>query len=466
MTLAESSSPVPGSFRDPSGFVFAQDGELFRQVNQSYRAHYARLMDSGLCEELNRAGLLIPHEEVEGDVSASPEAYRILRPQLIPFVSYPYEWCFGQLRDAALATLDIQRRALDHGMTLKDASAYNVQFQNGRPVFIDTLSFETYQPGAPWVAYRQFCQHFLAPLALMRHTDARLGQLFRIFLDGVPLDLASRLLPWKTRLHPWLLLHLHLHARSQRHFANRKAEAAPRRPMSLRGMRGLIDNLASTIRGLRWEPKGTEWADYYEATNYAADAMAHKQRIVERWIDRIDPPTIWDLGANTGVFSRLAAKPGREVVAFDIDPAAVERNYQQCVRDGQRNILPLVLDLTNPSPGIGWSNEERAPLAERGPADLTLALALVHHLAISHNLPFGHIADGLSRMGRRLIVEFVAKEDSQAQRLMAGRDYTFPNYTRQAFEAHFRERFHIRDIAPIPGTQRILYFMETARRFL
>jgi hypothetical protein len=220
-------SALPSSFRDPSGFVFVRDGVLYRQVNRVHREHYDRLMASGLYERLATDGLLVPHEEDDAVPAAPDLAYKVLRPERVPFVSYPYEWCFGQLKAAALATLAIQRTALDFGMSLRDASAYNIQFLQGKPTHIDTLSFETLREGEPWVAYRQFCQHFLAPLVLSRYRDARLGQLSRVHLDGIPLDLATGLLPWRARLHPPLLLHLFLHARRQRRHERTSMQSVP-----------------------------------------------------------------------------------------------------------------------------------------------------------------------------------------------------------------------------------------------
>ena len=207
------------SFRDPSGFLFTRDGVLYRQVNQVYAEDYRKLMDSGLYAKLVKAGLLIPHTEVDIEPANKKLAFKVLCPEYVPFISYPYEWSFGQLKDAALATLSIQKRALKAGMVLKDASAYNIQFQRGKPTLIDTLSFEIYQEGEPWVAYRQFCQHFLAPLALMAYQDVRLSQLLRVYIDGIPLDLASELLPARTRWNLGLATHIHLHARAQKRYA-------------------------------------------------------------------------------------------------------------------------------------------------------------------------------------------------------------------------------------------------------
>jgi hypothetical protein len=454
---------LPASFRDPSGFLFQQDGVIYRQVNLVYKDDYDHLTSSGLYQALIDGNLLIPHEEVTIEPPVPELVYKVIKPEPIPFISYPYEWCFSQLSDAALTTLKIQRKALDFGMTLRDSSTYNIQFKNGKPIFIDTLSFGKYQEGQPWVAYRQFCQHFLAPLALMSYKDIRLGQLLRVYIDGLPLDLTSCLLPWRTHLRFSLLSHIHLHARSQKRFADRPINV---RQYQVRryALLGILNSLESIVEKLKWQPKGTEWADYYQDTNYSPQAFEHKKRIVDSFLDRVRPATVWDLGANVGIFSRLASDRGIPAISFDVDPAAVEKNYLDCVARGDTNILPLVIDLTNPSPAIGWENRERMSLKERGPADVVLALALVHHLAISNNVPLSRIARFLSDICRWLIIEFVPKSDSQVQRLLATREDIFPNYTRQAFEQEFSRYFTIADSADIPESQRTLYLMSRIQR--
>ena len=450
---------LSASFRDPSGFLFWREGTLYRQVNSIYEQEYTRLIESGLYERLVKAGLLIPHVEAEGVAPASDGAYKILRPERARFISYPYEWSFGQLKDAALMTLAIQRRALKAGMSLKDASAYNIQFPHGRATLIDTLSFENYKEGQPWVAYRQFCQHFLAPLALMSLKDIRLNQLFRIYVDGVPLDLASKLLPAKTRLNFGLLTHIHLHAGAQKRYAG--VEVRSRRgTMNKQAMTGLMDSLDSTIRKLDWKPSGTEWGNYYDITNYSDAAFEHKRQLIEKWTAQVKPDLVWDLGANTGVFSRVAAGSGAYVVSSDIDPAAVEQNYRQMRDEKKENLLPLLLDLTNPSPGIGWANRERDAFQGRGPADMLLALALIHHLAISNNVPLPQVAEFLRLLGAWLVIEFVPKSDSQVQKLLASRADIFPDYTRQGFESAFSQSFVMRECVPIRESERVLYLME------
>ena len=452
-------SKLPSSFRDPSGFLFFRDNCIYRQVNITYKENYDYLINSGLYKALVDAELLIPHDEVDINNAISDKAYKVIKPELISFISYPYEWCFSQLKDAALTTLKIQKKSLDFGMSLKDCSAYNIQFRKGKPIFIDTLSFEKYREGQPWVAYRQFCQHFLAPLALMNYRDIRLNQLLRVYIDGVPLDLTSLLLPFRTRFVFSLLSHIHLHARSQKYFADKTVDTSGRK-IGHRSFLGLIDSLEHAVNKLKWKPQGTEWADYYEDTNYSSDALQHKKQLVAELLDKINPKDVWDLGANIGLFSRIASDEGIQTISFDIDPVAVEKNYLRCVRDGETNILPLLLDLTNPSSNIGWQNQERMSFLERGPTDTALALALIHHLAISNNLPFYKIADFFSNICHSLIIEFVPKSDSQVQRFLATREDIFSDYTQEIFENEFRKYFTIQDSVVIRDSERTLYLMK------
>ena len=456
--------PVGASFRDPAGFVFRYEGVIYRQVNAAGAEDYDALMASGLYERLADRGALVAHAEVASP--REPGGYRTLRPEPVDFVSYPYEWCFSQLRDAALETLRIQREALECDMSLKDASAYNIQFHRGRPVLIDTLSFERYRRDEPWVAYRQFCQHFLAPLALMSQRDVRLSQLLRVHIDGIPLDLASSLLPWTAWLKPSLLLNLRLHARSQSKHARdvRDGKGAPSVPrISKKGLTNLVTALESGVRALRFEPEESEWSDYDAAGSYEEEGLVHKRELVSRFVAREAPQRVWDLGANTGDFSRLASEHGAQVVAFDVDPGAVERNYRRVRSAGEVDILPLWIDLANPSPALGWAHAERASLVERGRADLVLALALVHHLAISHNLPLGRISRFMASLADALVIEFVPKGDARVDTLLATRPDIFPDYTREGFERAFSEHWEVVECEPIASSDRVLYRMRARR---
>ena len=437
---------------------------MYRQIAESFAQDWELYLSSGLYERLAGAGIVIGHQEVDAGLAAAPPAYRVIQPDQLELISYPYEWSFSQLQDAALVTLRAQALAADAGMTLRDASAYNVQFHRGRPVLIDSLSFERAEADRPWAAYRQFCEHFLAPLALMSRVDVRLGRLLRDHLEGIPLDLAARLLPGRTRLSFGLGPHIHLHARAQREHAD--DNAAPGQgggaSMSAKRLATLIESLRDTVSGLAWEPTGTAWADYADNTSYDDDATAAKALAVGEALSRIGGQRAWDLGANTGRYSRLAADAGYRVVALDIDPAAVERGYRAIRADGRGDILPLLADITDPSPALGWANAERASLLERIDTDVILALALLHHLAIGSNVPLDMIASLFARLAPHAIVEFVPKEDAMVQRLLASRRDIFPDYTIDGFRAAFERDFEIVAQTPIKGSPRTLFHL--ARR--
>jgi len=453
----------PSSFRDPLGFLFERDGVLHRQVNENCRASYDLLMASGLYGELTEKLLLVAHAEVDA-APFGTGAYRILRPELVPFVSYPSEWSFGQLKAAALATLRIQRIALRHGMSLRDASAFNVQFVGSQPLFIDTLSFEPYAEGKPWVGYRQFCQHFLAPLYLRAGCDPRLSALSAAWIDGVPLDVARRLAPGRYRWRPGFLAHIGLHARAQARYQEAEARPAAAPRLGRAALENILGSLRSTTEGIAWNPAKTQWADYYAATNYTGEAMELKKRFVASAVEETKPSRVVDLGANTGAFSEIASRAGAYTVAADVDHGAVELCWRAASARKDRGLLPLVLDLTSPTPALGWMNTERDSFLDRcsGTTDLALALALVHHLAIGNNVPLRSVVELLARIAPAALVEFVDKRDSQVQRLLASREDIFDGYSQEGFERALDGLFTIVRRQPIAATHRVLYLLRRA----
>ncbi len=450
---------VPGSYRDPAGFVYRRGGTVFRQIDDTFSAEWDHFLESGLYDRLAESSIVIRHEDADPGLAAEPPAYRVIRPEPIDVISFPYEWSFSQLQDAALVTLRAQAMALEAGMTLRDASAYNVQFQRGRPLLIDSLSFERAHPGRPWIAYRQFCEHFLAPLALMARVDIRLGGLLRDHLEGIPLDLAARLLPGRTRFSFGLGPHIHLHARAQRQHAddNAGSQQDTTASMSPKRLATLIESLRDTVSGLSWEPAGTAWADYADHTSYDDEATAAKVAAVRAALTAIGGARAWDLGANTGRYSRIAAEAGYRVVALDIDPAAVERGYRAIRADGREDILPLLADITDPSPPLGWGSAERAGLLERIQTDVILALALVHHLAIGSNVPLPMIAALFARLSPSVIIEFVPKADAMVQRLLAFREDVFADYTIEGFRDAFAPYFELVTETPVVGSARTVF---------
>ena len=462
ITPAEGPVVDPASFRDPSGFVFRRDGILYRQVQPSAAADWEALRSTGLLQRLVADGLLIDHDETPITEAASPEAVAVIRPRLLDFISYPYELAFSQLKEAALLTLEIQSRAVDAGMRLKDASAYNVQFDSGRPILIDSLSFEVGAPTEPWPGYRQFCEHFVAPLALIAYRDARSGLMLRDFIDGIPLDLATRLLPGRTRLNFGLASHLHVHAGAQRRAASAApatdADRKPSRRISETGQRALLDSLRRTVEGLRWNPSG-HWAEYATTTSYTEAATASKATLVREMLDAVGGRSVWDLGANTGVYSTIATEAGYRVIAWDYDAGSVEAHWRRVRGADGPDILPLIGDLANPSPPIGWALEERASFLDRANADALLALALVHHLAIGNNVPLPAVAGLFARIAPYAIVEFVPKDDPMTRRLLAARRDIFDGYTIDGFRDAFSGPFEIVREVPITDSPRTLFLL-------
>jgi len=462
--MSAQASRHPASFRDPESYVVRFNGLVHRVITDDYLPVYNQLKQSGLYDELVEAGLLLEHSASKNHrlKDAFDDAKLILTPKQISFISYPYEWSYTELKDAALTTLEIQRRALSRGFVLKDASAFNIQFIDGRPMLIDLGSFAIYKEGEPWVAYRQFCQHFLAPLSLAAYRDTALLALSRNFIDGIPLNLAAGLLPKKTALRPRMLTHLMLHAKAQSRYQNSARSprlAAKRRSLSQKHLTALVLDLAKAVKQLRWRPGETEWGEYYKNTNYSDKSARAKQKAVQECLESAKPTTTWDLGANDGRYSRLAAKYGA-VIAWDIDPVAVDANYRHVKQTGPSAMLPLILDLTNPSPALGWAHQERMSLIQRGPADVVMALALIHHLAISHNVPFEKIAEFMAACGQKLIIEFVPKDDSKVQLLLSSRRDIFTTYTQPHFETAFKKYFRIIKKIPVKNSRRTLYYMQ------
>ena len=453
-------SREPASFRDPSGFVFVENGVVRRQVNSVYFPQYDKLMASGLYAALSRSSMLVKHELIDETADR-----KVIQPEQLPFISYPYEWSFSQLKDAALLTLDVHLTALSHGMILKDATAFNVQFADAKPVFIDTLSFDFYHDGAPWVAYGQFCRHFLAPLLLMKYIAPELIRQQTLFLDGIPLEIASAMLPLRTHFSPLIKANIHLHAKSLSKY--KEKFSSDRQPkVSLMTHKNIVNSLKGLVQGLRYQSQ-TQWGDYYSFANYDDAAFRFKEGIVTRWIGEAGVKRLWDIGGNDGHFSRLVQHLCDRILCTDIDALAVDKNYLQCKQRHEEKIIPLVVDYMNPTPGLGFANKERKDLRERVKAfepDCILALALVHHLCISNNCTFEMLADSFNSVSKRLIIEFVHPTDSWAAKLLQSkRDarHLFDFYNKQSFESAFSEHYRIVEQVEVPGSERTLYLMDS-----
>ncbi len=453
------------SFRDPAGYIFYRDHEPHRYITAKGTDSYRELHTSGLYQVLVNKGYLIPSEEIETQQTPDGPAL-ILKPHRIPFISYPYEWSFAQLKEAAQLTLEVEKTALKHGMQLKDASAYNIQFIGTSAVFIDTLSFERWQGNTLWPAYKQFCQHFIAPIALYSYRDIRLKSLFLSQLDGIPLELAKRLLPKRAFLSVSRFLHIWLHEYFQKRSGQLQPGNKTNSPHPTKAAFGLIENLESCIADLHPKKKRTVWQNYYQGDSYKDEAFTEKNKNVEQILAELRPKLLWDLGSNSGHFTEVASKYSHYSVAFDFDTNCLESMYTRLKKQKNRTILPLHMDLANPSPGIGWEGKERKNLFDRGKCDVALALALIHHLLVSATIPLPKLVLFFKTICNHLIIEYVPPSDPKFRLICNSNPNDFSYFTEEAFTNAFAKEFSMKARIPIKGSSRVLYHFQALEPFV
>jgi hypothetical protein len=446
------------SYKDNDGFVFKHHQKYYRCVKESYFAHYRQLMESGLYNSLTKKKWLISHEEITNDAELNAEAAKVLLPQQIAVISYPYEWSFSMWQDAALLTLNIAKEAIDCNMLLKDATPFNIQFFNGRPVFIDTLSFEQYDASKPWVAYRQFCESFLAPLLLQKYCHIELGKIFAVYPDGIPLQVLTALLPGKAKWNLNNYLHVYLQASVKP--GKNKNDVTAAKKFTQQKMLLLLNNLADYIKGLKVKKAASTWDNYYAETILGDNYLQAKTTLVQNFMNDIAFSNVVDLGANDGHFSLLLKNTDKQIISVDGDINCINELYNKIRSEKIANILPLYNSLNNPSPAIGWNNNERTAFYDRIKGDLILALALIHHLAIGSNVPLSLIADWLVPMGKYLIIEFVPKEDEKVKLLLQNREDIFTDYTLNNFEIVFSNFYNILKKQTVGNTQRTLFLLQ------
>lgn len=375
-------------------------------------------------------------------------------------MSYPYEWSFAMLRDAALLQLDLVLAALDEDMTLKDCSAFNVQWVGARPVFIDIASFTRLTPGEPWIGYRQFCQLFLYPLLLHAYKGVPFQAWLRGNLDGIEPDQFRRLMSARDLLRPGVLTHVVVHGRMQHKYgaSNRNVKRDLQRAGFGKALvRANVAGMRKLVAGLPAPAEASGWTSYATDNSYDREDDAAKVAFVEQAVASDRLRLVWDIGCNTGRFSRMAAAHAEYVVSSDADHAVIDALYRALGREGVSNILPLVGNVANPSPGLGWRGAERRTLEERGRPDLVLCLALIHHLVISANLPLAEVVEWLHGLGARLVIEFVTKDDPMVKRLLMQTTQQHEDYEVASFEAELGRRYTIERRAAVPSGTRILY---------
>jgi hypothetical protein len=457
----------PGSFRDPDSRVFYENGTVYRLLSPAGLRAWEAFAATSVCGELLAEEKIVTTERVETDVLPRllpTEGAAVLRHERIPFVSYPYEWCFGMLQDAALLQLELLERALPEGFVLKDASPYNVHWRGAQPVFGDIGSFEHYGDGEPWAGYRQFCSMFLYPLLLQAHRGIPFQPWLRGSLEGISPDLCARILSRRDRLRRGVFTHVVVHNALERRYARAgRAVSEVKREVRQAGFsRELIlanvRKLTRLVRQLSWAPEESTWSAYTATTSYSEADAGRKAVFVERAAASGRWRLAWDIGANDGRHARRVAPYARYTVALDGDPVVVERLYRALRSEGSTTILPLCMSVTDPSPGLGWRGRERRPLIERGSPDLVLCLALLHHVAIGGNVPVEEVVDWLWSLGARLVVEFATPDDPMVRGMLDAKPAgTHPDYRRDWFERCLTERFTIEATEELAGGNRVLY---------
>jgi len=448
------------SFRDPSGYIFIEKGILKRRVLPIYFKQYQALKDSKLFDKLMKNGLLIGHKEI-----SSSESEIIIQPEQIPFITYPYEWSFNQYKEAALLTLKTQKYALEHDFSLKDATAFNVTFYKGKAVFIDTLSFDFYEDNMPWRAYKQFITHFLGPLVLCHFHGAQSLKLMSNFIDGIPIKMLSSMLPLKTKLNPLLFTNIHLLAKFDKKYNEDYKGEAKHSNLTKKAQINMLTSLYDYIKKLKLK-EDSEWGDYYNKTNYSDASFKMKANIIDGWVSNLKSKTIIDVGGNDGSFVRRINHDFDLALVCDIDNNAVDYNYKILKSNKETNILPFVLDVLNPSSAIGFSNNERQSFIERIKSfspDTTLALAVIHHLTLSGNVPFDMSANFFASFSKYLIIEFPKREDSWVQRLLNTKGEFkshFDFYNIDNFSSSYLNYFDLIEQIPIDNSERVMFFLK------
>jgi hypothetical protein len=446
------------SFRDPSGYVFIEDNKVKRVINPIYFEQYKALTDSGFYKTLFDKKYLIPHQEV-----SSTESEISIEASKIPFINYPYEWSFLQYKHAALLTLKIQKLCLENNFTLKDASAFNITFHEGKPIFIDTLSFDFYQENNPWLAYKQFIMHFLGPLVLTKCFGQDYLKTLSQNLEGISLQKLSKLLPFKSYFSPTILTNIHLLAKYDKKYESDKKTV--NNNLSKSSQIKLLDGLYDFISNLSVNEK-TEWDHYYNQINYNEVAYQFKKEVVKDWFLSIKGKNLVDIGGNDGTFSRELKDISKLIIVADVDPNAVEQNYKQVLKNKEKMILPIVADVLNPSANYGFNNEERFSFIDRvkdSNLDGCLALAVIHHITLSGNIPFSLSAQFFSKMAPNLLIEFPARNDSWVQFLLDSKREVknhFDFYNEENFEKEYSVYFEILDKQKIASSERILYSLK------
>jgi len=455
---------VPGSYRDPSGHVFIQNARIFRTVTKHGLEAFQAVEKTGLLAELVEKELLVPWWEADENVleQTDQSVMRILEHARLPYISYPFEWSFSALKNAALLHLDVHLMALAKGVTLSDASAFNVQFIGPKPIFIDHLSFRPYEDGEFWKGHGQFCEQFLNPLLLYSEIGIPHNAWYRGSPEGIPSASLASMLGFRSRMKLQVMTNVILPAWFERRSSSSSevSKSVSKKRLPLSGFQNMLVGLRNFIAKLKPPSQVTTWQEYAENNSYATDEAQAKTRFIHDFCSAVRPEIIWDMGCNTGEYSKAALEGGAKMaVGFEYDAGALERAYSRASQE-QLNFLPLHLDAANPTPSQGWNQEERVGFAERRNADAVMALALVHHLAIGRNIPLPSVVDWLVGHAPQGVIEFIPKGDPMVQELLSLREDIFENYTDEIFDESIARYARVVREETVTNTGRRLVWFE------
>jgi hypothetical protein len=453
----------PSSYRDPSGFVYQENGVFYRQINPVYFKEYKAARSSGVYQKLFDKKWLIPHAEIGSD-----EEKIIILPEQLDFITYPYEWSFNQYKHAAQLTLRIQIFLLENNFSLKDASAFNVSFHKGKAIFIDTLSIERYKENTPWRALKQFNEHFFGPLLLAQKHGSTFLKTLQHSINGIELSEVKRQLPFTSRFHPIIYSHIHLLSKSD---GKKPTENNDEKNISLskisqiKMLKALEQHIDAMI-----SKENTEWSSYYDEINYKEASFQIKKKLIKQWCDEIKATKIIDLGGNDGTFAKELLDQASQIIVSDIDQPAIDQCYLNQLKSREHRLIPIVCDLMQPSPSIGFHNTERDSFTSRVinfKPNVAMALALIHHITLTGNVPFEMSASYFAKLSQYLIIEFPDRKDSWVEFILdSKRDarHLFDDYSISAFAKAYQQHFKLIKSEKIEGTERTLFLFERYER--
>ena len=432
------------SYKDADGFVFYSNNseKVYRQINSGYIDTYLNLKQNGIYDVLIENKFILPFEETNDKEKV------ILETDKINFISYPYEWGFEQMKSASVFYLELLEFCLEKNIFIKDASPFNIQFVYGKPIFIDLLSFEVYKDNSPWLGYRQFCEMFIAPLVLSKYFNANFNRELILNLEGVELKKTAKLLPFKACFNSIALFHIIAHSKAiGKGNSEKKIEISKKKTLSI------IAHLKDGIKNLKRNKTFSNWTKYSETLPYSEDEIKIKKQTIAEWTENKNFNIVLDAGANHTIFSEIISKKSKQIIAIDNDTNIIDKIFIE----NKQNILPLNIDITQVTPAIGINLNERKSFFERLNSDLTLALALTHHLFHSRNIPLPKIAETFSNCSPTLIIEFISETDEMFLKIQ-NRNNKHP-YSKLHFEEAFEKYFSIEAIKEIKQNKRYLYLM-------